>query len=106
MATMREHYRLGEEIGPVQFWYWPAADFGASYQRAYGRGFREESLKNIQIIDRAVNATFSLFQATDDEFAAIFPGPGQDMELIEDFTERAGEEQALRILSPVWGPPF
>jgi hypothetical protein len=63
-------------------------------------------LKNIQIIDRAVNATFSLFQATDDEFAAIFPGPGQDMELIEDFTERAGEEQALRILSPVWGRPI
>ena len=54
-------------------------------------------MKNIQIMDRAVNATFSLFQATDDEFAAIFPGPGQDIELIEDFTERAGEEQALRI---------
>jgi hypothetical protein len=65
----------------------------------------EQRLKNIQIIDRAVNATFSLFQATEKEFAAIFPGEGQDMELIEDFTERAGEEQALLILSPVWERP-
>lgn len=66
----------------------------------------ERSLKNIQIIDRAVNATFSLFQATDDEFAAIFSGAGQDIELVEDFTERVGEEQALRILSPVWERPI
>ena len=63
-------------------------------------------MKNIQIIDRAVNATFSLFQATEEEFAAIFPGEGQDMELIEDFTERAGEERALLILSPVWLRPI
>jgi hypothetical protein len=63
-------------------------------------------LKNIQIIDRAENATFSLFQATDEEFDAIFPGEGQDMELIEDFTERIGEEQALRILLPVWERPI
>lgn len=66
----------------------------------------ERSLKNIQIIDRAVNATFSLFQATDAEFAAIFSGAGQDIELVEDFTERVGEEQALRILSPVWERPI
>lgn len=63
-------------------------------------------MKNIQIIHRAVNATFSLFQATDNEFAAIFPGAGQDIELIEDFTERVGQEQALRILSPVWERPI
>ena len=30
-------------------------------------------MKNIQIIDGALNATFSVFQATDDEFASIFP---------------------------------
>ena len=63
-------------------------------------------MKNIQIIDRAENATFSLFQATDEEFDAIFPGDGQDMELIEDFIERVGEEQALCILSPVWERPI
>jgi len=62
-------------------------------------------LKNIQIIDRAENATFSLFQATDEEFAAIFPGEDQDMELVEDFTERVGTDEALRILLPVWERP-
>src|SRR5262249_44421442 len=55
---------------------------------------------------RAEHATFSLFQATDEEFDAIFPGEAQDMELIEDFTERVGEGQALRILLPVWERPI
>ncbi len=63
-------------------------------------------MKNIQVIDGALNATFSVFQATDEEFAAIFPAAGQDMELIEDFTERVGEEQALRVLLPVWERPI
>ena len=62
-------------------------------------------MKNIQIIDGALNATFSVFQAIDEEFAAIFPAEGQDMELIEDFTERVGAEEALRILLPVWERP-
>jgi len=40
-------------------------------------------MKNIQIIDGAGNATFSVFQATDQEFAEIFPD-GRDIELVED----------------------
>lgn len=63
-------------------------------------------LKNIQIIDGALNATFSVFQATEEEFAAIFPAEGQDMELIEDFVRAVGEEQAGRILWPVWERPI
>ena len=63
-------------------------------------------MKNIQIIDGADNATFSLFQATDDEFAAIFPGPGQDMELIEDFVARVGDEVAGKIMGPIWERPI
>jgi hypothetical protein len=60
--------------------------------------------KNIQIIDGAVNATFSLFQATDEEYAAIFPDE-RDMELVEDFIERLGEQEASRILTPLWSRP-
>ena len=37
-------------------------------------------MKNIQIIDGARNATFSIFQATDEAFEAIFPD-GRDMGL-------------------------
>ena len=62
-------------------------------------------MKNIQIIDGAANATFSVFQATDEEFAAIFPD-GRDIELVEDLVERIGEEAAGSVLTPVWGRPI
>lgn len=62
-------------------------------------------MRNIQIIDSALNATFSLFQATDEEFEAIFPN-GQDMELIEDFVERVGEHKAGAVLCQIWERPI
>jgi hypothetical protein len=62
-------------------------------------------MKNIQIMDGAQNATFSIFQATDDEFDAIFPN-GQDMEFIEDFVARVGDDRAEKILSPIWERPI
>lgn len=62
-------------------------------------------MKNIQIIDGAANATFSVFQATDEEFAAIFPD-GRDIELVEDLVERIGEEAAGSVLTPVWDRPI
>jgi hypothetical protein len=63
-------------------------------------------LKNIQIIDRAPNATFSVFQATEEEFSAIFPADGQDIELIQDFFARCGDDEAGRILMPIWERPI
>lgn len=62
-------------------------------------------MKNIQIIDGALNATFSVFQATHEEFDAIFPG-GQDMEYIEDFLGRVDERQAEAILGSIWERPI
>ena len=50
-------------------------------------------MKNIRIIDGADNTTCSIFAATDEEFAVIFPG-GTDIEFAEDFFERAGDEIA------------
>lgn len=61
-------------------------------------------MKNIQVIDGAVNATFSVFQATEEEFAAIFPD-GRDIELVEDLIERLGEEAAGSVLKLLWGRP-
>jgi len=63
-------------------------------------------LKNIQIIDGADNATYNLFQATDDQFAEIFPGPGQDIEVVEDYVRRMGEDQAGKTLSKLWPRPI
>lgn len=62
-------------------------------------------MKNIQIIDRARNATFSIFQATESEFDALFPD-GRDMDVIEAVIERLGEAEAGRILSPLWSRPI
>jgi hypothetical protein len=62
-------------------------------------------MKNIQIIDRADNATFSIFQATDAEFEALFPD-GQDIEFHEDFVRRVGKAAANEILQPMWGRPI
>ncbi len=63
-------------------------------------------MKNIQIIDGADNATYNLFQATNDEFAEIFPGPGQDLEVVEDYVRRVGEDQARKTLSKLWERPI
>jgi hypothetical protein len=62
--------------------------------------------RNVQIIDGAVNATFSIFQMTLEEFDLVFPGEGQDLELVSDFVDRVGEEEAGRVLSPVWERPI
>jgi len=62
-------------------------------------------MKNIQIIDGAVNATFSLFQATEEEFDAIFPNE-RDIELAEDLFDRLGEETASAVLTPLWNRPI
>jgi len=62
-------------------------------------------MKNVQIIDGASNATYSLFQATEDEFAAIFP-EGRDMETVEGLIERLGNDEAARVLTPLWDRPI
>jgi hypothetical protein len=56
-------------------------------------------VKNIQIIDVADNATYSIFQATEQEFEKIFPQTGQDIEVVEDYFDRVGEDEAIRTLS-------
>jgi hypothetical protein len=62
-------------------------------------------LKNIQVIDAAINCEYPVFAATPKEFAAIFPLPGQDLELVEDFIERVGENQADIVLEAIWMRP-
>lgn len=61
-------------------------------------------MKNIQIIDGAQNCTFSVFQATEDEFQLIFPMPGQDIEFAEDLIQRT--EENSRALDMLWQRPI
>ena len=76
----------------------------APHLRTFARPVRTDCMKNVQIIDVASNATYSLFQATDDEFASIFP-EGREMETIEDLIDRIGDEEATRVLTPLWSRP-
>ena len=62
-------------------------------------------MKNVQIIDDAINATFSIFQATDEEFSVIFPD-GRDIEVADDLVERVGEVEVRRVLEPLWKRPI
>ena len=62
-------------------------------------------MKNLQIVDGAANATFSLFQATHEEFSKLFPD-GREMDLIEDVIERLGDPEASRLLSAIWDRPI
>ena len=59
-------------------------------------------MKNIQVIDGAINASYSIFAATDEEFAAIFHRKGQDIEFSEDFFRRAKAEKATAIMNRIW----
>jgi hypothetical protein len=62
-------------------------------------------VKNIQVIDGANNCTLPIFQATDAEFAAIFPADGQDIEFIEDVRERLGDKTG-EVMAPIWERPL
>jgi hypothetical protein len=63
-------------------------------------------MKNIQVIDGAVNCTFSFYQVTDDEFIAVFPGSGQDIEFIEDVAKRLPRAKIDRIFKAIWDRPI
>lgn len=62
-------------------------------------------MKNIQVIDGAENCTFPVFQATDEEFAIIFPKPGQDIEFAEDLWKRIRKKQP-QALNDLWERPI
>ncbi|HEX3919771.1 MAG TPA: hypothetical protein VHW60_20725 [Caulobacteraceae bacterium] len=63
-------------------------------------------MKNVQIVDGADNATFAVFQATDEEFRLIFPRPGQDLEIPEALFRRLGAARANEVLRPMWNRPI
>ncbi len=63
-------------------------------------------MKNVQIRDGADNATLSIFRATEAEFAYLFPNPGQDIEIIEDFIARHHESHVQEVLNNLWLRPI
>jgi len=66
---------------------------------------QRSGLKNIQIIDGALNCTFSIFQATDKEFALLFPDPQQDIQYAEALTSLPRQEEVGAALRRIWERP-
>jgi hypothetical protein len=58
-------------------------------------------MKNIQIIDGAVNAVFDIFQATEQEFNLIFP-LYQDIAFIDEVYERENPEILNLAFKSIW----
>jgi len=58
-------------------------------------------MKNIQIIDGAVNAVFDIFQATEQEFNLIFP-LHQDIAFIDEVYERENPEILNLAFKSIW----
>jgi hypothetical protein len=56
-------------------------------------------MKNIQVVDSAVNCVYDVFSCTEEEFIKIFSEPGQDIQFIEDIEYDADIQQ---ILSRMW----
>ena len=54
----------------------------------------EPARLNVQFIDSARNATYDVYSVVEKDFLMIFPGAGQDIEFMDDFIVRVGEEVA------------
>ena len=63
-------------------------------------------MKNIQVIDAALNCTFSIFQATEEEFPLLFPDPRQDIQYAEDLTLLSRREDVETTLGRIWQRPI
>jgi hypothetical protein len=63
-------------------------------------------MKNIQIIDGASNCTFSIFQATTEEFNLLFPGPGQDIQFSEGLEGLSNQDAVMSALGSLWERPI
>lgn len=65
-------------------------------------------MKNVQIIDGAMNATYSFFQCDDQQFELIFPMKDQNILFIGDLAELECKEKFEEIdaaIGKLWSKP-
>jgi hypothetical protein len=58
-------------------------------------------MKNIQVIDGAVNCVYDIFSATDEEFLLLFPG-GTDVAFIDEIYAREDEIALSNAFNQLW----
>jgi hypothetical protein len=59
-------------------------------------------MKNIQIIDGAINCSFSIYAVPDQVFQQLYPESQQDIEFLEDVIQRLGEQKAGELMKHTW----
>lgn len=57
-----------------------------------------EAMKNVQVIDDAINCSYSIYSMSDEDFSLFFPLPNQDVEFIEDVVKRLGKRKAGELV--------
>ncbi|MGH6889219.1 MAG: hypothetical protein ACREHF_08495 [Rhizomicrobium sp.] len=65
----------------------------------------EGELKDIQVVDGALNCTFRIFQTADEEFALLFPEPQQDIQCAENLINLPRQEEVEAALRRIWERP-
>jgi len=58
-------------------------------------------VKNIQVIDGAINSVYDIFQATDEEFALVFSG-AQDVAFIDEVYARGDRQLLDQAFEAIW----
>jgi hypothetical protein len=58
-------------------------------------------VKNIQVIDGALNAVYDIFQATDQEFSLVFPA-GNDIAFIDEAMARGPRAELDQAFAQIW----
>jgi hypothetical protein len=58
-------------------------------------------MKNIQVIDGALNAVYDIFQATDEEFSLIF-AHGEDIAFIDEVIVRGVRTELDAVFTRIW----
>jgi hypothetical protein len=61
-------------------------------------------MKNIQVIDSAINCVYDIFSATEKEFRTIFPSD-TDIAFIDEIYLRENEVELDQIFSNIWSRP-
>jgi hypothetical protein len=61
-------------------------------------------MKNIQIIDGAINCVYDIFSATDEEFVLIFPDE-TDIAFIDEVLSRHDEAVIDETFNRIWSRP-
>jgi hypothetical protein len=62
-------------------------------------------MKNIQVIDGAINCVYDIFAATDFEFALIFP-KGQDVAFSDEVWARGDAKALGEAFKNIWARPI